>query len=116
MTHIHPDGYLAIPYTGKGRPVLVLHAWWGLNDTIRQFCTRLAEHGFVTFAPDLYQGKVTDTIVGAEDLSMQSMNTRQGCELILTKFLNDRLPRRDRGNRGDRLLAGRVLCAGTIGR
>ncbi|MFN2144796.1 MAG: dienelactone hydrolase family protein [Anaerolineales bacterium] len=67
------DGYLAIPTTGKGRPVLVLHAWWGLNDTIRQFCIRLAEQGFVAFAPDLYQGKVTDTIEGAEELS-QSMD------------------------------------------
>ena len=48
---------------------MVLHAWWGLNDTIRAVCDRLAEAGFVVFAPDLYHGKVTDTIEGAESLS-----------------------------------------------
>jgi carboxymethylenebutenolidase len=48
---------------------LVLHAWWGLNDTIEAFCTRLAESGFVAFAPDLYHGKVADTIADAETLS-----------------------------------------------
>jgi carboxymethylenebutenolidase len=64
-----PDGHLAIPQTGKGTPVLVLHAWWGLNDTTRAFCTRLADSGFVTFAPDLYHGKVADTIPGAKALA-----------------------------------------------
>jgi len=64
-----PDGFLAIPSSGHGNPVLVLHAWWGLNDTMRAFCSRLAESGFVAFAPDLYHGQVTDTIEGAEGLS-----------------------------------------------
>src|SRR4028119_449200 len=64
-----PDGYLAAPPDGKGRPVLVLHAWWGLNDTTRDFCRRLADAGFVAFAPDLYHGKVADTIADAETLA-----------------------------------------------
>ena len=62
MTHPQPQGFLAVPPTGKGHGVLVLHAWWGLNDTMKAFCTRLAESGFVAFAPDLYHGKVTDKI------------------------------------------------------
>jgi carboxymethylenebutenolidase len=65
---MQPDGYLAMPPTGNGDGVLVLHAWWGLNDTIKAFCTRLADSGFVAFAPDLYHGKVADTIAGAEAL------------------------------------------------
>ena len=69
MPTTQPDGYLALPPTGQGSPILVLHAWWGLNDTIRTVCNRLAEAGFVVFAPDLYHGKVTDTIAGAESLS-----------------------------------------------
>ncbi len=64
-----PDGYLAMPPTGSGNPVLVLHAWWGLNDTIRAVCDRLADAGFVAFAPDLYHGQVTDDIAEAERLS-----------------------------------------------
>ena len=66
-----PDGHLALPATGSGRPVLVLHAWWGLNDTMRAFCGRLADDGFAAFAPDLYHGRVTDTIPGAEGLSSE---------------------------------------------
>ena len=58
MRHIQPEGFLAVPPTGKGSGVLVLHAWWGLNDTVRAFCTQLAESGFVTFAPDLYNERV----------------------------------------------------------
>lgn len=63
-----PDGFLALPPNGSGAPVLVLHAWWGLNDTIKAFCKRLADSGFVAFAPDLYHGKVTDQIAEAETL------------------------------------------------
>jgi carboxymethylenebutenolidase len=66
MTHPQPDGYLALPPNGRGKPVLVLHAWWGLNETIRSFCRRLAEAGFVAFAPDLYHGKLAVTIPEAE--------------------------------------------------
>lgn len=64
-----PAGYLANTTTSNGRAVLVLHAWWGLNDTIRAFCDRLAKSGFVAFAPDLYHGKIADTIPDAESLS-----------------------------------------------
>lgn len=64
-----PDGYLAVPSTGNGPGVLVLHAWWGLNGTMKDFCTRLAGSGFVAFAPDLYRGKVADNIPDAESLS-----------------------------------------------
>jgi carboxymethylenebutenolidase len=63
-----PQSYLTWPRAGKGNPVLVLHAWWGLNDTIKAFCNRLAESGFLVFAPDLYHGKIAKTIPEAEVL------------------------------------------------
>ena len=66
MLTTQPDGYLAAPPGGRGDPVLVLHPWWGLNATIKAFCDRLAAAGFVVFAPDLYHGKVVDTIADAE--------------------------------------------------
>ncbi len=64
-----PQGYLALPASGKGDPVLVLHAWWGLNDTMKAFCDRLAGEGFIAFALDLYHSKVTDQIDEAEKLA-----------------------------------------------
>ncbi len=68
MSTGQPDGYLVLPPSAKGSAVMVLHAWWGLNDTIKAFCNRLAEAGFVVFAPDLYHGQVTDQIAEAETL------------------------------------------------
>ncbi len=63
------DYYLARPESGKGRPVLVLHAWWGLNQFIKEFCNRLAKEGFVTLAPDLFNGAVGTTVEEAERIS-----------------------------------------------
>jgi len=62
MTHPQPEGFLAVPPGGKGPGVLVLHAWWRLNDTIKAFWVRLDKTGFTAFAPNLYHGKVADTI------------------------------------------------------
>ena len=67
MSDDRPEGYLSSPPNG-GPGVLVLHAWWGLNDTVKAFSDRLAAEGFVVFAPDLYHGQVADTIPGAESL------------------------------------------------
>ena len=74
MTQSQPEGFFGIPSTsqGSGHGVLVLHASWGLNDTIKAFCSRLAESGFVAFAPDLYHGKVTDTILDNDEFEPQS--------------------------------------------
>jgi carboxymethylenebutenolidase len=74
MTQSQPQGFLAVPSAGNGSGVVVLHAWWGLNDTIKAFCTRLAKEDFVAFAPDLYHGKVTDNIAEAESLG-QALDT-----------------------------------------
>jgi carboxymethylenebutenolidase len=88
----HPDarGYLAMPASGEGPGVLVLHAWWGLNDTIRSICTRLADTGFVAFAPDLYRGKIADTIPGAEALA-KTLGEQADADLAAaTRFLSER--------------------------
>jgi carboxymethylenebutenolidase len=66
MTEPLHNRYLAIPPSGKGAGVLVLHAWWGLNDVIRDFCDRLAQEGFVALAPDMFSGKISRTIEEAE--------------------------------------------------
>jgi carboxymethylenebutenolidase len=63
--------YLSLPKSGAGAGVLVLHAWWGLNDTFRRFCDRLAGEGFVALAPDLYDGAVAVTREQAERFMRQ---------------------------------------------
>ena len=64
-------GYLAFPENKKGKAVLVLHAWWGLNNFIKQFADRLAKEGYVVFAPDLYNGSIATSISEAETLINQ---------------------------------------------
>src|SRR5262245_51376497 len=86
-------GYFALPERGAGPGVLVLHAWWGLNDTMRAVCTRLAEAGFVAFAPDLYHGKVADTIADAEALgvALDTNHLQAKAEIAAaTRFLSER--------------------------
>src|SRR3989441_8420456 len=61
-------GYLAMPKKGRGPGVLVLHAWWGLNDFFKGVCDQLATAGVVAFAPDLYPGATASTRDGAERL------------------------------------------------
>ncbi|HVO69386.1 MAG TPA: dienelactone hydrolase family protein [Aggregatilineaceae bacterium] len=100
MPQSQPDGYLAIPPTGTGPGVLVLHAWWGLNDTIKAFCTRLAESGFVAFAPDLYHGKVTDQIGEAETLGAaldEKVDQARADLADAVAFLNERAGQANQG-------------------
>jgi len=79
---------------------LVLHAWWGLNDTMKAICTQLAESGFVAFAPDLYHGKLADTIADAETLAkaLGTNHLQANAEIAeAIRFLDERAGQTDRG-------------------
>ncbi|MBK8232437.1 MAG: dienelactone hydrolase family protein [Candidatus Eisenbacteria bacterium] len=116
MTSSAPDGYLAAPTTrathGTVSAVLVLHAWWGLNETTRGLCRRLADAGFLAFAPDLYHGKVADTIEGAEALS-QALDAGQARADISAamRFLTEQAA----ASSGSAGTAGTAGIAGTSG-
>lgn len=58
--------YLSAPDSSSKGPVLLLHAWWGLNDTITALADRLAGDGFEVLAPDMFDGVVLDTIEAAD--------------------------------------------------
>ena len=63
------NGYLAKPSTDGEYPgVIMIHEWWGLNDNIKEMAEKLASHGYVVFAVDLYDGKVGTTAEEARQL------------------------------------------------
>jgi carboxymethylenebutenolidase len=62
-------GHMALPDKGKGKGVLLVHAWWGLNEFFKTLADRLAAEGFVVFAPDYYNGKVARTVDEATKFS-----------------------------------------------
>jgi carboxymethylenebutenolidase len=55
------DAYLAPARPSPGPPVLLLHPWWGLNQTIRDLADRLAGDGLTVMAPDMFNGTVLTT-------------------------------------------------------
>lgn len=89
--------YLAVPASGAGRGVLVLHAWWGLTSVFTSVCDQLAEAGFVALAPDLYAGRTATTREQAEQLSSDldgqttyALITRAVAELQARPEIQDR--------------------------
>jgi len=39
----------------------MIHEWWGLNENIKEMAKKLASHGYVVLAVDLYDGKIATT-------------------------------------------------------
>ncbi|RYE09610.1 MAG: dienelactone hydrolase family protein [Hyphomicrobiales bacterium] len=67
--HLGQPMIILLPEGGKGPGVVVAHAWWGLNQAIRDYGAKLAKEGFVVGLPDLFDGQIADTIEGAEQLA-----------------------------------------------
>lgn len=64
-------GYLARPISKESFPgVIMIHEWWGLNDNIKEMAEKLASHGYVVLAVDLYDGQVASTSEEARRLVM----------------------------------------------
>lgn len=60
--------YLVKPKSTPRGGILVLHAWWGLNDFFKYLCNKLTDEGYTVLAVDLYEGKIAKTIPEAEKL------------------------------------------------
>lgn len=76
------SGYLALPASGKGLPVIVVQEWWGLVPHIKAITDRLAQEGFVAFAPDLYHGVATTEPDQAKKLLMELELDGAGSEIV----------------------------------
>jgi carboxymethylenebutenolidase len=48
------DAHVAIPESGRGPGMLLIHEIFGVNDYVRDAARRLTELGYVVLAPDLY--------------------------------------------------------------
>lgn len=72
-------GVLATPKSGLGQGLLLIHAWWGLNEFFKNLTIRFAEAGFLTLAPDYYGGQVANTVERAKTLKglMDAKSTEQ---------------------------------------
>ena len=53
--------YLALPPGARGRPVLLVHSWWGLTSSFTAYADELAASGFVVGCADLYGGDLAQT-------------------------------------------------------
>jgi carboxymethylenebutenolidase len=63
-------GFLAMP-GDAAEPLpglIVIHEWWGLNDSIKAMTRKLASEGYVALAVDLYGGATADTAEKARPL------------------------------------------------
>src|SRR5512139_2720746 len=84
-------GYLATPSNTPSPGVIVLHAWWGLNQFFKDLCDRLAAEGFVAFAPDLNEGRIAQTVPEAEQIMSElSFERKQAVAAKLVEFMRAR--------------------------
>jgi carboxymethylenebutenolidase len=62
-------GYFVRPKNMENAPgIVMIHEWWGLNETIREMARVLANQGYQVFAIDLY-GEVATTPEKARELA-----------------------------------------------
>lgn len=72
--------------------VVVLHAWWGLNDDIVAYTDRLAAAGLAAVAPDLYSGRVVSTVEEAKAAAGEADEaTGDAITLATVDWLADRI-------------------------
>ena len=90
------NGYLALPAQSNAPGVIVLHAWWGLNQIFKSLCDRLAAEGFAAFAPDLNEGRVAKTIDEAKEIMSElAFEKKQAVANAAVDFLRARPEVRD---------------------
>ncbi|NND86290.1 MAG: dienelactone hydrolase family protein, partial [Nitrosopumilus sp.] len=95
-------GYLAKPVSNGEYPgIIMIHEWWGLNGNIKEMADKLASHGYVVLAVDLYDGKVATTSEQARQLITQH-DAKKGLDNMnaAISFLNENYPTEKIGSIG----------------
>ncbi len=85
------EGYLAKPILSGDYPgIVMIHEWWGLNENIKVMADKLASHGYIVLAVDLYDGQVATSSEQARQL-ISSYNLDQGLQNMssATSYLDD---------------------------
>jgi len=62
-------GVIAMPEKMPAPAVVLIHEWWGLNDSIKAVAAELASLGYIAFAIDLHDGKVATEAADARALT-----------------------------------------------
>lgn len=74
------QGFLAKPIDEGDFPgIVMIHEWWGLNENIKEMAKKLASHGYVVLAVDLYGGEVATTSDEARQL-ISSFDSQAGIQ------------------------------------
>jgi carboxymethylenebutenolidase len=82
--------YVRVPEDARAG-LVVLHAWWGLNDDVMAYADRLVDAGFAVLAPDMFDGQVATEIADAERLSAAGDEVAGPIALAATDALAARL-------------------------
>lgn len=77
---------------GRYPAVLLLHQWWGLDNSIVRLADALAADGYVVLAPDLLRGKRAISVPGALILMAISPQDRIAADLDAARVLLAELP------------------------
>ncbi len=84
------EGYLAKPISqGEFPSIIMIHEWWGLNENIKTMAEKLASHGYVVLAVDLYNGNVATTseearkLIGSFDSEIGVANMNSAVSYLL---------------------------------
>src|SRR4051794_8490778 len=82
--------YVRVP-DGARAGVVVLHAWWGLNDDVLTYADRIRRAGYGVVAPDMFRGQVATEIADAERLSAEG--DAGGADAIVLAAVDALVPR-----------------------
>ncbi len=77
--------------------LILLHAWWGLNEDVRTRAQWLRDQGYAVATPDLFGGRVATTIEEAKAQTAGESENEEG----ITRIVDDAVS--DLGRRVDRI-------------